>query len=415
MAAYYRRGQKANKNVCNLVHVTCRVVFRILFFAMLLIPKVAMSVEESCTRTALVIGAGPAGLSAALGLAKVCQKVVVVEKRPDFKVQGSTFGIMKNGRKALTELCPDIWALLQTAGVPLPSGGLMLPWWEMRDAILSQVRNNSNIVVRTGEQFTAIVDSPDVVKVSFQSGLKLEADVVVAADGVHSQVREWLGLPPARATGNRVFRGALTVQDDSSDKLKALLEEGILPLGSKEMKGVYFILFNFHSRFPGRLTWAVSTNHEIDEDSTPFSIMSEVVHDPEELDLLREIFELSDGDHLKPFPPTHVVDFSDDVLQTLGGGWGGRGRVTLLGDAAHAMRPTDGQGGNQAFEDALVLSRTLAQGGPVEYALRQFEARRVARVKRIHDDQRIRYERRMRGETVGAMSKELREWIEAGV
>ena len=116
-----------------------------------------------------------------------------------------------------------------------------------------------------------------------------------------------------------------------------------------------------------------------------------------------------------------VVDFSNEVLEQLdNGGWGGRGRVTLLGDAAHAMRPTDGQGGNQAFEDAVVLSRTLLHAFEKESvsiveALREFEAIRLPRVKRIHDDQRERYEKRMRGESVGPMSKEFREWIEQGV
>jgi hypothetical protein len=66
--------------------------------------------------------------------------------------------------------------------------------------------------------------------------------------------------------------------------------------------------------------------------------------------------------------------------------------VTLTGDAAHACRPTDGQGGNQAFEDAVVLCRTLKDDLPIQQTLRKFEETRLPRVKRIHDDQR--YENR---------------------
>ena len=120
---------------------------------------------------------------------------------------------------------------------------------------------------------------------------------------------------------------------------------------------------------------------------------------------------------MKPFPATKVMDLSDGVLGTMGGGWGGRGRITLVGDASHAMRPTDGQGGNQASEDAIVLSRILtsSDASSVAQHLREFEETRLPRVKRIHDDQRIRYERRMKGEDIGPMSQELKEWIEAGV
>jgi 2-polyprenyl-6-methoxyphenol hydroxylase-like FAD-dependent oxidoreductase len=62
---------------------------------------------------------------------------------------------------------------------------------------------------------------------------------------------------------------------------------------------------------------------------------------------------------------------------------GGRGRATLLGDAAHAMTPNLGQGGCQAIEDAVVLARCLRQhADPVE-ALRTYEARRIPRTSAV--------------------------------
>jgi hypothetical protein len=232
---------------------------------------------------------------------------------------------------------------------------------------------------------------------------------------VHSNVREWLGLPPALSTGSRVFRGSLTVTEESSEELRSLLDQGLVPRGANQWDGVYFVVFNFSSKYPGRLSWTLSTTKDIDDGCTPFSIVSEVISDPDELRILREIFDLSDEKHLKPYPANKVVNFSDEFLAPLDGGWGGRGRVTLIGDAAHAMRLTDGQGGNQAFEDALVLTRTLTGESSLTQALRTFEATRLPRVKRIHDDQRIKYERRMKGEQVGPVSKEFQEWIEQGV
>ena len=92
----------------------------------------------------------------------------------------------------------------------------------------------------------------------------------------------------------------------------------------------------------------------------------------------------------------------------LSSGWGGTGRITLIGDAAHAVRPSSGLGGSVAFEDAVVLSRLLANINNennndddddnnnsnndsnhdlVADALRQFETQRFPRVRSISDDQ----------------------------
>ena len=57
----------------------------------------------------------------------------------------------------------------------------------------------------------------------------------------------------------------------------------------------------------------------------------------------------------------------------------GRGRVTLMGDAAHPMTWDLGQGAGQAIEDALVLSRCLAETVDVEAGLRAYERKRMAR------------------------------------
>ena len=103
--------------------------------------------------------------------------------------------------------------------------------------------------------------------------------------------------------------------------------------------------------------------------------------------------------------------------------------MTLIGDAAHAMRPTDGQGGNMAFEDALVLCRILANSNDnnlepnnetassvnIAKSLELFEQTRLPRVQKIHDNQRLRYEARMKGETPIPWTDEFKEWVTNGV
>ena len=61
-----------------------------------------------------------------------------------------------------------------------------------------------------------------------------------------------------------------------------------------------------------------------------------------------------------------------------------RGRLVLVGDAAHAMSPTSGQGASMAFEDAVVLAASVRDSnGSIERALQVYVDRRRARVERV--------------------------------
>jgi 2-polyprenyl-6-methoxyphenol hydroxylase-like FAD-dependent oxidoreductase len=62
-----------------------------------------------------------------------------------------------------------------------------------------------------------------------------------------------------------------------------------------------------------------------------------------------------------------------------------RGRVTLIGDAAHTCPPTLAQGAAQAMEDALVLAESLIAHDELEPALRAFMERRFDRAKSVID------------------------------
>lgn len=97
------------------------VLLLVLLFVTPSVPLVMASSESvSCPSrdlSAIVIGAGPAGLITALSLSKFCREVYLIEKHPTFEKRGSTFGIMTNGRKALAEIDPTLRGDLEQVGV----------------------------------------------------------------------------------------------------------------------------------------------------------------------------------------------------------------------------------------------------------------------------------------------------------
>jgi 2-polyprenyl-6-methoxyphenol hydroxylase-like FAD-dependent oxidoreductase len=92
----------------------------------------------------------------------------------------------------------------------------------------------------------------------------------------------------------------------------------------------------------------------------------------------------------------------------VGGGSAGRGRVVLLGDAAHATTPGIGQGAAQAIEDAVALGRAVAEADELPAALDRYEELRRPRAALV-----LKMSRRgdMAGQMEGRMACGLRNMI----
>jgi 2-polyprenyl-6-methoxyphenol hydroxylase-like FAD-dependent oxidoreductase len=196
----------------------------------------------------------------------------------------------------------------------------------------------------------------------------LQGKLVVGADGVHSIIQEIIGMPPAIDTGNTVFCGNLICQsgvpneDSSGDYdeshyktslLSSLLAKGPFPFDLRDSDKTYFSMFNHNESNPGLLLWALGTPQQIKGAS---------------VDKLFGLFQNQNKDRKSIF--NKILQNTDCIQKTklcvqdmmnlpVNGGWGGRNRVTLIGDAAHACRPTHAQGANMAFEDCAVLCQML--------------------------------------------------------
>jgi 2-polyprenyl-6-methoxyphenol hydroxylase-like FAD-dependent oxidoreductase len=188
------------------------------------------------------------------------------------------------------------------------------------------------------------------VHLEFKDGTEIAADLVIGADGLRSKVREFVQpAVPLRDSKQTCFRGIAHYE---------LPEE--LRLTCREIWGVKH-RFGFSAIAPGRVYWFAPVSQPVDVSLNEAAA---------ELQRIYGDFPALIRDILAATPPqsilrTDLMDF--EPLER----WH-RGRVVLLGDAAHATTPNLGQGAAQAAESAYVLARSLSTHDEIEAALRHY-------------------------------------------
>jgi salicylate hydroxylase len=205
------------------------------------------------------------------------------------------------------------------------------------------------------------------VRVRCASGATFEASVVVGADGVHSLTREWVtGGDDPVYSGTSGFRGLVP-----AERLSRLPDPGALQFWMG----------------PG----AHLLHYPIDGGNV-INFLA-VVDEPPQWTVPGWMEQAVPGAHLEAFAGWHpaVTEMIGAVPQSPR--WGlftrrpltrwNRGPVVLLGDAAHAMLPHQGQGANQTIEDAVVLAAELDGASDVLAALGRYARRRRVRTRQV--------------------------------
>jgi 6-hydroxynicotinate 3-monooxygenase len=206
------------------------------------------------------------------------------------------------------------------------------------------------------------------VRLTFANGKSVEADAVVAADGVHSFVSDQLfGKDEANFTGRiayrTVFPAALLNGYEIGDCTKWWGPDRhiVIYYVKPDRSEVYFVTSQPEPGFTVESWSAMGDVNEVRKDYDDFH--------PE----VRHV--------LAACPSVHKWALFDRDPQTR---WS-QGNITLLGDACHPMTPYMAQGAAMAIEDAAVLSRCLkdVDRDGVETAFRRFEATRKPRTSRV--------------------------------
>lgn len=332
----------------------------------------------------LVIGGGIAGLSSAIGLHGKGYDVEVVEKNAAWSVYHVGIVVQANFLRALAALglaekaiaagyaykgvrFVDLEGNLveELPGAPGDDGlpgnlGLTRP---ALHKVLQDRVNELGIPVRTGVTFTTLEDTGDAVNVAFTDGTTGTYSLVIGSDGNYSQVRKAIfpDAPAPAYTGQGVWRYNLPRPKD--------VDWGHIWLGKEGGKTGFIPLT------PDTLyVWAV-----FGEPGNPFFPPETLVAE------MRKRLEGYGG---------RMAEFRDQITDPalvvyrpleaiiLPAPWY-KGRVILIGDAAHSATPHLGQGAAMAVEDAVVLVDELGKGTDLASALEGTMNRRFDRARYI--------------------------------
>jgi 2-polyprenyl-6-methoxyphenol hydroxylase-like FAD-dependent oxidoreductase len=337
----------------------------------------------------LVVGGGISGSTLAIALARRGIPVRIVERQPVWQPIGAGMFLYSNGLAALVRVgvLPDVvdagWAspdgrnpYLDAAGgliteviYPRVGSALVPPILGILRSelhrVLSSAVHQAKVPVRLNTTITSIVDdnAAAAVEVALSDGSRDRCDLIIGADGIRSSIREFL-LGPIEPvfTGFGVWR--------SMHQRPASIDAKIMMMGVGKRLGIMPIsddqLYIFGTTREERGTryepaqWHCLMREKFAEFSGPVAPMLAELTRPEQV-----VYTMVEETRLPP--PWH------------------RGRVGIIGDAAHASSPFMGQGGAMVIEDAVVLAEMLEQQGPNPEMLAAFAARRSARCSFVQE------------------------------
>lgn len=330
----------------------------------------------------IIIGAGMGGLTAGIALKRLGYKVHIYEQVREIKPVGAAISVWSNGVKCLNYLglSKQVAALggnmenmaymdgfsgttmTQFSLAPLVQQVGQRPYPVSRADLQSMLLQEFGAQdVHLGMKLVHVHDDGALVTATFEDGTKMTGDLLIGADGTHSGLRSYVlgNVPERRYAGYVNWNGLVDIDEDvaPANQWTTFVGDGkrvsVMPVAGNRFYFFFDVplpkgLPNERNQYKALLRtyfsgWAPPVQRLIDKIDTD---------------------------------TTNRVEIHDiDPFMT----WT-RGRVALLGDAAHSTTPDIGQGGCAAMEDAIVLSialRTNTLG--IEDALLRYQNQRNQR------------------------------------
>lgn len=330
---------------------------------------------------AIICGGGVGGISAGLALQRLGWDIGVYERAPELRVTGVGLNLWPNAGRALKSLglggeyeknSAKIDHFLTVAATGETLFDRPAQDWGAKygahatgifrrslSLMLAEALGWQNIYF--SHELVAFEDSGPSVTCHFVNGATEEADLLIGADGIHSGVRRMLfGEIPYRANQHHAdrWRGLVRLEDTDFD---STAETEVF--GGASFFGAMAISAEMGYWF------ASGPDMKTEEDFMERFSSWDATHVP------KTIAATIDGQILR----TELFDLAE-----LPESWS-KGRVTLLGDAAHPMMPDMAQGASQTFVDSVALGEALENAATVEDGIALYEDwRRPAAYRVVH-------------------------------
>src|SRR5437763_13463741 len=332
----------------------------------------------------MVSGAGLAGLVAAQALRHAGLQTRVFEQVPEMGPVGAIIGLTHRAASALEGMGRA--DLVESACIPVQ--GIEYFNWKgnaltrmpiaevakqentrtfvaMRADIQLGLYDQLKDVVQTGSEVTGFEDGADGVTVKLADGREERGAALLGADGIHSPVRAGLRGDEPRYTGYMAWRGVATL-----DPVPLPPGEANQFLGRGRTAGAFGLS-------GGRMYWFVTSLMPPHGEDSPAGRKADALErfsgGP---DFIRQAMDAT---------PEEAILRNDAFDRPAVESWG-KGRVTILGDSAHATSPATGEGGTHAALDAAGAAAALAKvadrlddASAVDGALREYEAEAIRR------------------------------------
>lgn len=365
----------------------------------------------------IVVGGGIGGCAAALMLARQGRQVLLLEQADEFKEIGAGIQLGPNAFRVFdilgitdaieqTVVYPDHLVMMDgMTGEMVTSMKMGQPFLnrfgkpygviyraDLHLTLVEACRAQAGITMHTQCRVVDYQDDGDSVSLNTEDGRRFEGCALIGCDGLWSRVRgQLVGDGAPRVSGHIAYRAVLPIAQvpESLRRNDMVLWAGAknhlvqYPLRRGEL---YNLVAVFHS---DKYVEGWDAKADREELFQRFADNCEPVRHMLSLIDTWRMWVLCDREPIKEWS---------------------KGRVTLLGDAAHPMLQYMAQGAAMAMEDAVCLAREIAAGGSVQEALLRYQEHRYLRTGRVQ------LTARMYGEAYHAagVTRELRNKMLAG-
>lgn len=345
-----------------------------------------------------IIGAGMGGLTLALGLARLGFKARVFEQAPEVGEVGAGLSISPNASKGLQSLGLGEF-LEHAANEPLMqwthhgktdedlveidrhncrqqygAAYYQLHRADLHRELLARCREHDADMLTLGARLDGVEQQGDSVAAHFSSGVTVESDLLIGADGVRSTVRDVIfGGGDVTFTGQAAWRGLIPASELPAWATEAASHNWIGPgrtFVTYPIRGQELVNFVAFARTEEWVEESWSAPAQPGEIRAAFS---------DWCDRVMTVLDVVDTGECFRWGL-----FSREPLATLT-----TGRVALIGDAAHPMLPFFGQGASSAIEDGVVLSRCFGASDEPARALEIYDRVRLERVSHLQAESNL--------------------------